>query len=263
MYRLVDRESDAVLVEAIDVEGLFPSSAESASGLLTFRGVTRDLLEDIPQPDRVRRALGLSVLDVVNRRGENLGRYAQSEMDVLDPVPSERFTGLVDRSFGVGLPDEDDVFHSFAGELWRRWVDVPAGRAEWMEYPVEWHRDWLHVVMSAWFFAGKGPVRCGTDPVVEVDGRTMLSRAGMYCALGEAVNGPRGYFGCNLDGMDDCLRSTVGGNVPFRLVWRYFETSRRFVGTDYVERTVEILREHGVDVVITGTTESTRNSRNS
>ncbi|MGR7001821.1 barstar family protein [Yinghuangia aomiensis] len=33
-------------------------------------------------------------------------------------------------------------------------------------------------------------------------------------ALGETVNGPGGYFGGNLDALDDCLGGTFGYTAP-------------------------------------------------
>ncbi|WP_327590963.1 barstar family protein [Nonomuraea sp. NBC_00507] len=38
----------------------------------------------------------------------------------------------------------------------------------------------------------------------------MTDEAAFYLAMGEAINGPGGYFGRNLDALDDCLRSLTG-----------------------------------------------------
>ncbi|GGV56510.1 hypothetical protein GCM10010245_89460 [Streptomyces spectabilis] len=43
-----------------------------------------------------------------------------------------------------------------------------------------------------------------------LDGRHVTDESSLYLALGEAVNGPGGYFGGCLAALDDCLRSTFG-----------------------------------------------------
>ncbi|MFD0592855.1 barstar family protein [Catellatospora coxensis] len=43
-----------------------------------------------------------------------------------------------------------------------------------------------------------------------LDGRFVTDVEGFYCAIGEAVNGPGGYFGWNLDALVDCLRGRWG-----------------------------------------------------
>ncbi|WP_407924490.1 barstar family protein [Actinomadura physcomitrii] len=45
--------------------------------------------------------------------------------------------------------------------------------------------------------------------------------------MGEAINGPGGYFGWNLDALDDCLIGSWGAAAPFRLVWHESATARR------------------------------------
>ncbi|MGK5643322.1 barstar family protein, partial [Streptomyces sp. URMC 126] len=41
------------------------------------------------------------------------------------------------------------------------------------------------------------------DTVYCLDGRHITDVDGFYCALGEAVNGPGGYFGWNPDALED------------------------------------------------------------
>src|SRR2546421_5312984 len=43
----------------------------------------------------------------------------------------------------------------------------------------------------------------------DLDGRFVTDVEGFYCAIGEAINGPGGYFGLNLDALDDCLSGGV------------------------------------------------------
>lgn len=62
-----------------------------------------------------------------------------------------------------------------------------------------------------------------------------------YCAMGEAVNGPGGYFGATLDGLHDCLRGGSGITAPFDLVWEPPPAAR-------VEAVVSVLRDSGVRI---------------
>jgi RNAse (barnase) inhibitor barstar len=55
---------------------------------------------------------------------------------------------------------------------------------------------------------------------VTLDGAVIQSPVDFYCAIGEAINGPGGYFGANLDSLADCLRGDFGIAVPFDLVWQ-------------------------------------------
>ncbi|WP_372346599.1 barstar family protein [Streptomyces sp. KL116D] len=54
---------------------------------------------------------------------------------------------------------------------------------------------------------------------VHLDGRHIVDRDTFCCAIGEAINGPGGYFGWNLDALDDCLCGGWGATTPFTLHW--------------------------------------------
>nr|WP_245238928.1 barstar family protein [Streptomyces sp. MZ04] len=40
------------------------------------------------------------------------------------------------------------------------------------------------------------------------------------------MNGPGGYFGWNLDAVDDCLRGRWGASPPFTLEWQHSDVAR-------------------------------------
>ncbi|MFE5012059.1 barstar family protein [Streptomyces sp. NPDC056696] len=54
-----------------------------------------------------------------------------------------------------------------------------------------------------------------------LDVRYIVDEDSFYCAIGEAINGPGGYFGWNLDALDDCLRGGWGATAPFTLHWGF------------------------------------------
>ncbi|UBU19107.1 barstar family protein [Nonomuraea gerenzanensis] len=60
-----------------------------------------------------------------------------------------------------------------------------------------------------------------------LDGRFVTDIEGFHCAIGEAINGPGGYFGWNLAALGDCLRGRWGAEPPFRIVWHDSDVARR------------------------------------
>lgn len=73
------------------------------------------------------------------------------------------------------------------------------------------------------------------------------------------IHGPGGYFGWNLDALDDCLGGGWGASPPFTLEWQHSEVARtRLVrnralhrGTStFFEVVLEIFADRGVEVVL-------------
>ncbi|MFD7710990.1 barstar family protein [Streptomyces sp. NPDC059786] len=90
-----------------------------------------------------------------------------------------------------------------------------------------------------------------------LDGRHITDLDGFFCALGEAVNGPGGYFGWGLDALHGCLSGHWGAGGPFMLVWHEAEAARTCLGvtphTDNralpcFEELLAFLTGHGIDV---------------
>jgi RNAse (barnase) inhibitor barstar len=77
--------------------------------------------------------------------------------------------------------------------------------------------------------------------VYEIDGERILDTDGFYTMIGEAVNGPGGYFGRGLDSLNDCLRGGFGApeDGPFSFVWRNSRRSRIALGYPETVRQLE------------------------
>ncbi|WP_234437108.1 barstar family protein [Streptomyces maremycinicus] len=86
------------------------------------------------------------------------------------------------------------------------------------------------------------------EEVVHLDGGQISTKSGFYCALGEAVNGPGGYFGSNLDALADCISSGFGEGPPARIIWRNFQASQESLDRAFLDSIVGLMREFRVDL---------------
>ncbi|MGW7092964.1 barstar family protein [Streptomyces sp. NPDC054874] len=239
LYRLVDQESGKVLIAAEDLLNYFMEEDREPPETVTFVRAH--------QVGRARRKTEQAELQVVDRQGRTIGAYCLGRVSAVfrhELVPS-----------GAGRPDLDYSFgqhtceYPRAGEIWRRWAESrPVEHGEWARHPSDWHESWLHVVQTAWFDSGRNATRYGTGEAAVVDGSGFTTRAGFYCALGEAVNGPGGYFGSNRDAVFDCLRTMRrDGAAPFRLVWRNSAASREALGGDFTDSVLSLFEDSGVE----------------
>ncbi|OLZ74740.1 barnase inhibitor [Streptomyces sp. IMTB 2501] len=75
-----------------------------------------------------------------------------------------------------------------------------------------------------------------------LDGTRIKSLEDFWRVLGEAVNGPGGYFGRNLDAFADCLSGGFGtpDDGDFVVEWRDHQVSREYLGHPETARQLEI-----------------------
>ena len=131
------------------------------------------------------------------------------DSDPREPLP----TGVLDilSHWRPGRPVQENLWAGYDRELRHRWAGIALGR-----------------------WSG-GPDRpAGTT--YDLDGRFVTDVEGFYCAIGEAINGPGGYFGWNLDALVDCLRGRFGARTPFRLVWHHSVVAREHLVDGYDRR---------------------------
>ncbi|WP_328679017.1 barstar family protein [Streptomyces sp. NBC_00322] len=75
-----------------------------------------------------------------------------------------------------------------------------------------------------------------------IDGAEVTDLDAFWRVIGEAVNGPGGYFGRNLDSFADCLSGGMGApdDGDFVIEWHDHERSRTALGRDETVRQLEL-----------------------
>lgn len=78
--------------------------------------------------------------------------------------------------------------------------------------------------------------------VYVLDGTRIKTLEDFWRVVGEAVNGPGGYFGRNLDALNDCLRGGFGtpDDDDFQFQWRNHAVSRECLGYEETVRQLQL-----------------------
>lgn len=97
-------------------------------------------------------------------------------------------------------------------------MSVPSVLGEWRKLDEAGRKAWLARACDRAFDSGQARVRTSRSEVT-IDGNDFDDLTGFFCAMGEAVNGPGGYFGRNLFGFDDCMFGGFGLEPPFTITW--------------------------------------------
>jgi RNAse (barnase) inhibitor barstar len=152
-----------------------------------------------------------------------------------------------------------DSPQSGARHIWERWRTArPDEINQWAVYGPEGRREWLEVVGRS-SFGQAGPLDRPAGRVYYLDGAHVTDESSFYLAVGEAINGPGGYFGWNLDALNDCLRGGFGATTPFTLIWSDSQVARQSLsrtlepGDDpptFFDVIQAIFAEHDVGVVL-------------
>ncbi|MEU6324259.1 barstar family protein [Streptomyces sp. NPDC047009] len=130
----------------------------------------------------------------------------------------------------------------------------------WGALDAEGRKAWLSFALWSRDYQRRGhPADAAPGQVFTLDGRQVVDVDSFYCALGEAINGPGGYFGWNLSAVDDCLRGRFGASPPFTLQWLHSDiatsepVSHDAAGGDTatdLQVLLEIFADHGIDVLM-------------
>lgn len=153
-------------------------------------------------------------------------------------------------------------------EVLSSWEDgIPMKHNQWSVLSYHGRRAWLSAVSARQSCFSDRQSR--TSHYV-LDSTHIADYPGLFLALGEAINGPCGYYGKNLDAVEDCLAGGFGATPPFTLAWRgdnklsedawdreqfwrdqdrSCERANDFtLGLDLAESLIEVLRTHSVSV---------------
>jgi hypothetical protein len=166
--------------------------------------------------------------------------------------PSRLGAGLVDVT--VDSDPHEPLPTGILGILESWHTGRPAEKNQWAGYDRTSRHHWAGVALA--HQSGTPDRPAGTS--YDLDGRYVTDIEGFYCALGEAINGPGGYFGWNLDALDDCFCGGFGARPPFRLVWHDAAIAREHLVSGYdrlrlgptttFDYLVDMLTEHHVEL---------------
>jgi RNAse (barnase) inhibitor barstar len=137
--------------------------------------------------------------------------------------------------------------HPAAEAIWESWRSgMPRDNNRWAEYSSDKRRAWLQAAALHSRWARSRAIDRPAGGTYEIDGEHITDLPGFYCAMGEAINGPGGYFGRDFDGLRDCLRGGFGVSVPFTLVWLDSRVARGGIGEPGFADILHIFADMGV-----------------
>ncbi|MGW7024622.1 barstar family protein [Streptomyces decoyicus] len=219
-YALTSDEDDSDFWGfAHEAEGLFtPLPDEEGARRVHLAGCLPQggLLRSVDHLGSRRAVAGNAWFELLDGDGATMGSYFLNEVTIIDVGPSVRGPGLVDLT--VMLWCENAL--AGAEQVWDLISTGHLNRTGmWHELSPEDRRAWLSVALWSRAYHRQGRPDSPAGQVFTLDGRHIVDRDTFYCAIGEAINGPGGYFGWNLDALDDCLRGGWGATTPFTLRW--------------------------------------------
>lgn len=202
-YVLVEDDGD-LRIPCAAADGVFTGPAGEPLRLLGC-APPEDVLSRLRAGRRLRPVLcSLAVVDCFGLETA----LSLVSFDVTEWVPSALGAGLVD----LRLPPLHDPPGPAGRTVWDLWsTGRPPVPNLWAGHD---RTEWLRAALA---HPAAGPDR-PPHREYRLDGTYVTDAGSFSCALGEAINGPGGYFGWNLDALADCLRGGFGATVPFTLV---------------------------------------------
>jgi hypothetical protein len=272
-WLLVDEQSDPETAVAVctDIDGLFRETPGSATSMPADTAGQATLIGCRPEPalrlalEALARGAG-NPGGALHRRRVNTFIYSVAADGTTAPVIGAYLRASVTSAgasaHGDGLLDVkldaavDDPMPAAARQIWEQWrAGPPATAGLWTGYDAELRHQWAGAALA---HRRAGVTDKPARNTYFLDGRHVTDVEGFFCAMGEAVNGPGGYFGWNAGALDDCLRGGWGAASPFRLVWHASAVARTHLAPRpgrraeqpviTFEQLHQLLADHGVDV---------------
>lgn len=147
---------------------------------------------------------------------------------IVDTRPSAHGDGLVDLTLDQPIVEPLADVDRALWDMWRSGGPTEPNR--WAPLDRGGRRRW---VRAAALHRSPGPDK-PAGIVYHLDGRHVTDEDAFYCALGEAINGPGGWFGTDLFWVHECAATGDGGATPgFRLIWHHSEVARAHLVPGY------------------------------
>lgn len=245
-YSLIDDETGLTIGRCLDQKGLTGSCIEKIDGedfhKITFVDFGYD--EEFAAYCKHRKTYINNVyLTILNDEENPIGSYyfVLKESYAYDPFSD--FDEVLQQLEFVGNLVEVAAEESLL--VWDMRRTPLAKKNEWIGLSCEQRLAWLE---AARLFSSTKPI---TEDQQQghyyIDAAHVTDPASFFCALGEAVNGPGGYFGYSLDSLEDCLCGGFGAREPF--VIHLFNVDDKMKAQDsFFYQIKEILTERNVTI---------------
>ncbi|PYI56315.1 barstar family protein [Paenibacillus flagellatus] len=175
-----------------------------------------------------------------------------------DPIGSYYFSSKVPLYFRENVPENKERYVELTGtlltkaskealEIWEWWRQLPPASTNlWSSLTDHQREGWLEVVRL--YFKRNSNKKDEKHGVYSFDSTYVNDSTSFFCALGEAINGPGGYFGFDLLSLEDCLCGGFGAVPPFTL---NLENGSDFFETDsvFLTKLKEIFADKQVNII--------------
>ncbi|NUT06413.1 MAG: hypothetical protein HOV76_23315 [Hamadaea sp.] len=215
------RDEDTPAGECRDITGLFHNRAETwpPGPQLTLLGCSSEL--DGPVTAELAHVS-------VDGTAHTMGWGQRVFGDIVATRPSALGGGAVDIMLDAQIPEPLAANERPLWDMWR--AGGPAEPNLWAMLDRSDRYLWVRAAAVHRRRAEDKPE--GT--VYHLDGRHVTDYDGFFCAIGEAINGPGGWFGGDLFWLHENAATGDGGATPgFRLVWHHSDVARSHLVRGY------------------------------
>ncbi|MGK5507075.1 barstar family protein [Brevibacillus formosus] len=189
--------------------------------------------------------------EYVVKKKESMNRLVYICIVDKDKTPIGRYPFFISEKIyyrKIGFPEDftDIQFRGsfdyyFANDkeiaIWNKWrISPPVQINEWASLDLPERRAWLHVVKNYYETKLATNYKLNKQNSSEtndkdhfvLDGTYVTDYPSFFCAMGEAINGPGGYYGFSINSLDDCLFGGFGSPGPyFTLTWKNYDVAKK------------------------------------
>ncbi|TDQ53343.1 barstar family protein [Actinorugispora endophytica] len=187
--------------------------------------------------------LGNANIHILGMNGDIIGSYFLGDVTI---------EGFYKKGILFDLKISGILFDRLTNDSWKIWDFCKRGKIDsrniWINFSREMKTAWLEVarVRMVENFGKLKNLESGS--MFYFDGRHVVDELSFYCALGEAINGPGGYFGKGVDSFNDCLNGGFGAIRPFKLNWKINKYSNDLQWDPFCGEIGKIFKEKGIEV---------------
>ncbi|MDF2648447.1 MAG: barnase inhibitor [Paenibacillus sp.] len=215
-YLIKDDENNLIIGYCKDIIGLLDLSEDSEHNFYDITLIDVELTKIfIEHCTTTKSRVSGIYLCMLGQDGKILGSYFFAS----DKPISFHKNLIMKDNFNLSLSGGFSSIPSFeAMEIWRQWmVSKPEKINDWARLSKKQRLGWLEVVR---IHSGFVINNASENTEYYLDMTYVEDSISFYCALGEAMNGPGGYYGFNLYSVEDCFCGGFGAVPPFFLHFR-------------------------------------------